>query len=228
MPVHESEALILRSFPLGEGDRLVSFLSRTEGRLRGVASGARRPKSRFGSTLELFSHIRIWFYERETRDLVRINQCELIESFLDVQRDYAAGLVLAVASEITGAVLGEREQAETHFRLLLATARAVRAGVKPPLALAYFALWTIRLGGWLPPLERCARCGAELGGAGYAAERRGLVCASCRLPAQRAISIEAIGIARRMLKDKLEELKDNSFSPTAVLELKEYMLDEVE
>ena len=60
--------------------------------MRGVASGARRTKSRFGSTLEMFSYVRIWFYERETRDLVRINQCELIESFLEVQRDYAVSL----------------------------------------------------------------------------------------------------------------------------------------
>ena len=91
MPVRESEALILRSFPLGEADKLVSFLSRSEGRLRGVASGARRPKSRFGSTLEPFSYVRMWFYERETRELVRINQCELIESFFEAQRDYAVG-----------------------------------------------------------------------------------------------------------------------------------------
>ncbi len=81
MPVFESEAIVLRSFPLGESDRLVSFLSRDHGRLRGVASGARRTKSRFGSTLEPLSYVRIWFYQRETRDLVRISQTDLIESF---------------------------------------------------------------------------------------------------------------------------------------------------
>ena len=83
MPLHESEAIILRSYPLAEADRLVSFLSRSMGRVRGVAAGARRPKSRFGSTLERLSYVSIWYYERETRDLVRINQCEIIESFLE-------------------------------------------------------------------------------------------------------------------------------------------------
>ena len=96
MPVRESEAIILRSFPLGEGDRLISFFSRAEGRLRGVASGARKPKSRFGSTLELFSYVRVWYYERETRDLVRISQCDLIESFMETQSDYAAALAFAL------------------------------------------------------------------------------------------------------------------------------------
>src|SRR5260370_33964203 len=88
MPARESDAIILRSYPLGEGDRLVSFLSRSVGRIRGVAAGARRTKSRFGASLEVMSYVRIWFFERETRDLVRINQCELLETFLDAQRDY--------------------------------------------------------------------------------------------------------------------------------------------
>ena len=70
--------MILRTFPLSEGDRIVSFLSRAEGRLKGVAQGARKPKSKFGASLETLSHVRICFYERETRDLVRIQQCELI------------------------------------------------------------------------------------------------------------------------------------------------------
>src|SRR5467141_2561347 len=107
MPLKESEAIILRTFPLGEGDRLVSFLDRQAGKMRGVARGARMPKSRFGSTLELLSYIRIWYFERETRELVRINQCELIESLLDVQKDYQAGVYLGLLSEITEAVLGE-------------------------------------------------------------------------------------------------------------------------
>ena len=89
MPLRESEAIVLQSYPLGEADRLVSFLSRSIGRVRGVASGARRTKSRFGSTLERLSHVRIWFFEKETRELVRISQTELIESFLDAFRDYA-------------------------------------------------------------------------------------------------------------------------------------------
>lgn len=228
MPACESEAIVLRTFPLGEGDLLVSFLSRAHGRLRGVASGARKPKSRFGATLELLSHVRIWFYERETRDLVRINQCELIESFLDVQRDYADSLALALTSEVTEAVLGEREVAEPNFRLLLLTARAIKTGSKLPLALAYFALWIVRLGGWLPRLDRCGRCGAELFAKAYASEGRGLVCGDCRLPGQRAISEESLGIARRMLGENLEQLLKTPLSTGALSELKDYMLDVVE
>ena len=138
MPLKESEAIVLRSFPLGEGDRLVSFLDRQSGRLRGVARGARLPKSRFGSTLELLSHIRIWYFERETRELVRINQCEMLESFLDVQRDYQASVCLALISEVTEAVLGEREAADAQFRLVLLTAKAIRTQGRLPQSLRIF------------------------------------------------------------------------------------------
>jgi DNA repair protein RecO (recombination protein O) len=227
MPVHESEALILRSFPLGEGDRLVSFLSRSEGRLRGVASGARKPKSRFGSTLELFSYVRIWFYERETRELVRINQCELIESFLEAQREYAVSLALALMSEVTEAVLGEHEVAEPNFRLLLMIARAIKAGAKLPLALAYFAFWTVRLGGWMPALDRCSRCGAPLTDRASMA-KSGLFCPNCALPGQRAISQEALQVARRMASGKLEDLIKADFAAARIDEVKDHMLNLIE
>jgi DNA repair protein RecO (recombination protein O) len=228
MPVRESEAIVLRTFSLGEGDLLVSFLSRMHGRLRGMASGARKPKSRFAATLEPLSHVRIWFFERETRDLVRINQCELIESFVDVQRDYSSSLALALASEVTEAVLGEKEVAEPNFRLLLLTVRAVREGTKMSLVLAYFALWIVRLGGWLPRLDRCSRCAADLTSGAYTTEGQGVVCSFCRVPGQRLLSQEAIRIAQRISHEKLEVLASESFANSALSELKDYMLDIIE
>ena len=230
MPATESEAIVLRGFPLGEGDLLVSFFSRTHGRLRGVAARARRPKSRFGASLEPLSYIRIWFYERETRELVRINQCELIESFLDVQRDYTAATALALASEITEAVLAEREAADANFRLLLLAARAMKNQARMQLVLAYFALWTVRLGGWLPQLDRCGRCGAELKEAAYWSPAQGLVCAACHLPGQRAISAGGLQMARRIIAERLERLAAELPQSNAPLEaeVKDFMLDIIE
>lgn len=230
MPLKESEAIILRSFPLGEADRLVSFLSRTAGRIRGVARGARRPRSRFGSTLEPLSYIRIWFYERETRELVRISQCELIESFLEAQRDYTSSLALALASEITEAVLPDHEPADAAFRLLLLTSRVIQQKGSIALAVAHFALWTVRLGGWLGSLERCARCNAALGtGAAFGSGvHAGLACANCRRPGMRLISGQALEIGRRMLAEKLEVMLEQSLSEADAGELSAYLLDIIE
>src|SRR5271154_2142401 len=185
MPLHESEAIVLQRYTLGEGDRLISFFSRAMGRVRGVAAGARKPKSRFGSTLERLSHIRIWFFERESRDLVRINQCEMIESFFDAFRDYASSVALTLFSEITELVLPEREASDANFRLLLLSAQAVKRTSKPEIPLAYFALWTVKLGGWLPALDRCAICGkavAEDAPAYFAPSASAVACGKCRKP----------------------------------------------
>ncbi len=230
MPVKESEAIVLRTYPLGEGDRLVSFLDRKVGRVRGVARGARLPKSRFGSTLEMFSYIRIWYFERENRELVRINQCELIESFLDVQKNYEAGISLALISEITEAVLGEREPAEAQFRLLLLTARAVRIHGASPAVLAYFCLWTVRLGGWLGPMDRCARCSRLIESeslftsSGFAE----LYCLNCRDIRMVEVSKAALSVGRMAISGTLERLLSSNPSVAGSGEILGYGLDILE
>src|SRR6201987_5011091 len=163
MPARETEAIILKTFALGEADRLVSFLGRTSGRLRGVAAGARRIKNRYGSTLEVLSHVQGRYVERETRDLGRIQECELLESFHKAQSDYGLSTGLAVVSEIAERVLPEQEVAEPMFRLLLLTAREIERRGEWKLPLAYFAYWTVKLGGWMPPLDRCVSCGKAFG-----------------------------------------------------------------
>jgi DNA repair protein RecO (recombination protein O) len=230
MPLKESEAIVLRTFPLGEGDRLVSFLDRQSGRLRGVARGARLPKSRFGSTLEMLAYIRIWYFERETRELVRINQCELIESFMDVQSDYSSATALALVSEITDSVLGEREAADAQFRLILLTTRAIRAHGPSKVVLAYFCLWTARLGGWLGSFDRCSRCGRALNleTAFHSSGAAELYCADCRGDWSKQISKEALSVGRTALAGTLDRLlKENPrIEPTK--EILSYALDILE
>jgi DNA repair protein RecO (recombination protein O) len=235
MPLRESEAIILRSYALGEADRIVSFLSRSMGRIRGVAAGARRPKSRFGSTLERLSHIRIWFFERETRDLVRISQCEMIESFLDAFRDYASSIVLSLFSEISEAVLPEREASDANFRLILLAAQVVKRTGKPELPLAYFALWSVKLGGWLPPLDRCGRCSSELRAdvpAFFSPRAQAIACAKCRGAGMRAVSPAALAATKKILTEKLDRLSEtwpgDPATARATRELTNLMLDVIE
>jgi len=235
MPLHESEAIVLQRYPLGESDRLVSFLSRSMGRVRGVAAGSRKTKSRFGSSLERLSHIRIWFFERESRDLVRISQCEMIESFLDVFRDYPSSVALALFSEITEAVLPEREASDANFRLLLLVAQTVKHTGKSELPLAYFALWTVKLGGWLPALDRCAFCGKPLtddAPAYIVPGASATACAKCRKPGMRTLTPGALAAARRMLGRRLDRLEQddasNPISARAARDLSNAMLDVIE
>lgn len=209
MPARETEAIILKTFPLGEADRLVSFLGRSSGRMRGVAAGARRVKNRYGSTLQVMSHVQLWYVEKETRDLVRIQQCELLESLNKSQSDYGLSTGLAAVSEISEMVLPEHEVSESMFRLILLTAREIERRATWPLPLSYFAYWTVRLAGWLPSFDACATCGKAFGKSNaYQADwMPGLVGEEHRRSGMKPVSFEArelAGLFARASLDKLE------------------------
>lgn len=163
MPARESESLILRTYPFQEGDLIVSFLARDLGKLRGVAKRARRPKSPFGAGLERLSHVRLSYFQKESRELVTLDSCELIRSSFEFQSDYAAAVTLDYVAEVSEQLLAPAEHSERFFRLLLAVLDhfwALRSeGVWS--AVLYFTLWSVRLSGFLPELK-ASRSSLEL------------------------------------------------------------------
>lgn len=230
MPAQDTEAIILKTFPLGEADRLVSFLSRSAGRLRGVAAGARKLKNRYGSTLELLAHVQMEYVERETRELVRIQQCDLLDSFHVAQSDYALATGLALVSEIVEILLPEREPAEAMFRLVLLTAREIERRKEWRLPSAYFVFWAVKLAGWLPPLDCCGRCGKKFGsGEGHHASwNSGLLCRDCRHPGMKALEFRARELASLFAKSGLEKLSEAETPVAVVGELRGACLDWIE
>ena len=154
MPARQTEAIVLRTYPLKEADKIVSLFSRDMGKVRGVARGARRPKNRFGAALEPMSHVRVWLYERETRDLLQIDNCELVESFFDLQQDYSSGVAVAYLTEVTEQLMPEHQPQDAFFRLLLVALQEIRRQGSVWGALTYFDLWAVRLGGFLPDLAK--------------------------------------------------------------------------
>ena len=155
MPARVSESLILRTYPFREADVVVSFLTRDQGKLRGVARRARRPKSGFGAGLERLSHVQAAYFQRETRELVSLDSCELIRSQFELQSDYAVGVALDYLAEVAEQLLAPAEQNERFFRLLLSVLDYMQAARAPGLwqAATYFTLWAVRLSGFLPGLR---------------------------------------------------------------------------
>ena len=230
MPARETEAIILKTFPLGEADRLVSFFGRSSGRIRGVAAGARRVKNRYGSTLEVLSHVQLWYIEKETRELVRIQQAELLESFNKSQSDYSLSTGLAVISEIAENILPEHEVSEPMFRLILLAVREVERTGDWNLPLSYFAFWTVRLGGWLPRFDRCVSCGASFGAgpAFYDAHEPGLFCDNCRRSGMRPLHLEARNLAERFTGERLDRIVFEKSMQSSAKELRESALGWIE
>ncbi len=101
MPARVSEAIVLRTYPLKEADLIVSFLTRDGGKLRGVANRARRPKSGFGAALERLTHGKIFYFQRETRELVKLEACEMIHSHFGLHGDLTVSVALDFIAEVS-------------------------------------------------------------------------------------------------------------------------------
>jgi len=155
MPARVSESFILRTYPFREADLVVSFLTRDQGKLRGVARRARRPKSSFGAGLERLSQVRVTYFQKENRELVTLDSCELISSPFDLQSNYAVGVALDFISEVAEQLLAPGEVSERFYRLLAAVLDHLRRKREDAVwqAVTYFSLWAVRLSGFLPELR---------------------------------------------------------------------------
>jgi DNA repair protein RecO (recombination protein O) len=153
MPARMSESFILQTYPFREADLVVSFFTRDQGKLRGVARRARRPKSSFGSGLERLSHVTVSYYQKENRELVSLNSCELLHSQFILASNYESSVALDYLAEVTEQLLPPNETNERHFRLLIAVLDYQRSGGSHFAAATYFALWSVRLAGFLPDLR---------------------------------------------------------------------------
>ena len=184
MPVYKAEALILRTYKLGEADRIVVFLTRDRGKKRGVAKGARRQRSRFIGGLEPMTRAGVQYYEREQRELVRINfvepvSCPMAAAFGGEHRDLALGHI-GYFAELIDEWAPEAHADERLYRLGATVADALAAGAPVERLARYFEYWILRLQGVYPALTICPGCGAAFDGLAVMPPREHLfVCRRC-------------------------------------------------
>jgi DNA repair protein RecO (recombination protein O) len=144
--LHTSEALILRTYALGESDRIVVFLTRDRGKRRGVAKNARQSRRRFGGALEPMTHGRVAYVERERRELVFVNYVEPLRSPLAAADGEALGY-MGYFAELIDEWAPDADPNEALFRLGASVVDALATGVPiDPLA-RYFEFWLMRLQG---------------------------------------------------------------------------------
>src|SRR5256885_4909610 len=112
MPARVAETFVLRTYPYKEADLIVSFFTRDEGKLRGVARRARKPKSPFGAGLERLSRVHMSYWQRENQELATLSGCEMIESQFDLGSDYGRGVALDFMTEAAEHLLPPHEPNE--------------------------------------------------------------------------------------------------------------------
>jgi DNA repair protein RecO (recombination protein O) len=157
MPLYSGDALILRAYKLGEADRIVVFLTRDRGKKRGVAKGARRPRSRFTGALEPLTEARVAYFEKERRELVGLNYAEAVRSPLMLAgpergRGNASDALSYVGyfAELLDEWAQEADADERLYRLGASMLDAMRAGAPVEPLARYFEYWLLRLQGVYP------------------------------------------------------------------------------
>jgi len=152
MPLFTAEALVLRTYKLGEADRIVVFLTRDRGKKRGVANNARKSRKRFGAALEPLTEVRVSYFEKEQRDLVTVNYAEPVRSPLSSISPEALGYSHYFA-ELLDEWAAEADVDERLYRLGTSALEALVAGTPTEALARYFECWLLRLQGLAPEAD---------------------------------------------------------------------------
>ncbi len=177
----KTSAIVLKSRKWGEADRIVTFFTLRFGKLRGIARGARRLKSRFGSALEPFVHGELNLFEKRGDSLYRITGADIRDSFAALREDLARMSAAARMANLVAAVTGEGDAHIGIFDTLLSGLRALRDGRDPALTALLFQIKLLGETGFRPQTDHCAACGDGHGRMSrqFSPLAGGLVCGSC-------------------------------------------------
>jgi DNA repair protein RecO (recombination protein O) len=233
MALKESEAIVLRTYPLREADLLVTLFTRLEGKVKGVARSAMKSRRRFGGALEPLTYVRAFYDDRERQELARLDSCEVIESPLASEVSYARAAALAHVAELLDELMPDREASDAVFRLSLAVLQELRGPVLW-MPLTYFELWMTRLMGFLPEFSECVVCGRRLdnGRDGsrtfYHALADGLVCANDKRVASSELSPESRKIAAQMLRSRVGEFSEIAWPKAVCADLRKFLIQILE
>jgi DNA repair protein RecO (recombination protein O) len=215
---YRDNGVVLRTQKLGEADRIVTLLARREGRVRAVAKGVRRTKSRFGARLEPFTHVDLQLYTGRSLDV--ITQAETIRPYgAQLSGDYprytTGTAMLETAEKLTPI---EKEPSLKQFLLLIGGLRALADSQHDPrLVLDAYLLRSLAVAGYAPALEECAVCGTPLPGPGageadggraspalrafaFAIGAGGLVCRSCRAPGAATPAAHTVALMSALMR----------------------------
>ncbi len=208
MPLRRASSIVLRTYRVGEADKLVVFFSLQYGKLRGMARAARRPRSRFGGSLEIGTEVELTFFEKEGRELVSVDRCDIVRSRFSQLGEPILASALAYVTDLVDGFFQEREPNPRVYRLLRASVGALALRRNPESLARYFEAWLLRLGGHYPRRRTCPDCGRPLAelGAYYVLDEQRLGCQSC-LSQGLPISRESLAFIEDVWREPPEGVK---------------------
>ena len=225
MALKESEAIVLRTYPLRESDLLVTLFTRQEGKVKGVARAAKKSKRRFGGALEPLTYVRVYYEDRERHELARLDSCEVIESPLAREVSYPRVVALAHVAELLDELLPDREANQAVFRLAISALGNLQ-GPDVWMPVTYFDVWMTRLMGYLPELSQCTVCGQSLNGsrAFFHALADGLMCMAHKRLASSEISAESRVLVSKIFRAPMESFAGVTWPKELGADLRKFLV----
>ena len=208
MGLYRERGIVLRTIKLGEADRIVTMITEGRGKVRAVAKGVRKTKSRFGARLEPMGHVAVLLYEG--RSLDTITQAESIDHFRDVREDLDRLTRASSMLEVVDQLAQEGEVNPQLYRMLLGALRALAARDSPLIVGAFF--WKVlALEGFRPELDVCVECGADADMVAFDLNQGGTLCRTCARGTR--ITPGALALLRRTLGGGLTSVLAEPPSP---------------
>ena len=208
MALYKTRAIVIGRRPFGESDRLVDFYTREHGKVRGIARSARRPRSRFGSALELFTLGEMVFFDTGRSELVQVDHFDIVRSFVGVREHLERLGQGAWAVEVVARLSADRDPQPALFALLARTLQTMETSARPARVAVCFGLRAVDLLGHRPRIDRCMSRGRlhPFDDPALDVTAGGLVCAACR-PGADAIPLSGslVGTLKRLRALSWEE-----------------------
>jgi DNA repair protein RecO (recombination protein O) len=223
MPQYKTPAVALYSLDFAEWDKLVTFFTRDFGKVKGVAKGAKRSRKRFGSGLEPLTYVTLSFFEKERSSLVRLNHCEIIESYPGIHDDVLKVGYASYLGELINEMVAEREVNRALFKLFITFLHLLNEPSFREEFIRIFELRLLALSGYQPELSKCVICGKEVNGRKehrFSLNKGGLVCSDCFKGSGEYPSLSGgtVRMLQRAQTIELEKVTRLFFSPQALEE----------
>jgi DNA repair protein RecO (recombination protein O) len=200
--LYREQAVVLRTWKLGEADRIVVLMTQGQGKVRAVAKGVRKTKSRFGGRLEPFSHVDLSLYRGRELDIV--TQAEVVAPFRALREDYDRVVAGTAILEAVDQVAQEREAAVRIYLLLVRALRTLDGAPRDPsVVLDAFLLKLMALEGYRPALAECAGCGRRAPLRCFSIVRGGGLCDHCRSGEESTLDGATMPLLAALLGDDL-------------------------
>lgn len=219
------EAIVLRHNEWGEADRLVTLFTLELGKLRAIAKGVRKPRSRKSGHLQPFTRSTLQL--ARGRDMFIITQAETVQAYLPLHTEYVLTNYAYYVVELVDRFTYEEGEHSALYRLLAATFDRLCNGDQPDLVMRYFEIRLLDLVGFRPQLFTCTRCDAEIQPEDqfFSAESGGVLCPQCGpvVPASRPVSLQALKYLRHLQRSSYREASRIHLTPTINSEMESLM-----